>query len=228
MIIVRETLIEGELVGESLEDFFQTRSRFFLETHHISPQEYEDKVKSEFLKILSVPEGSVINLWFEDDLFCQANLWCALNIIFNVGIPYDLFLVRPPKHDRYGFGGLNEKGLFEAYENKIPIKELSQFSELWKAYQRDHNEDLISIARVLSDNHPYILPAVQAQLDRLPAEQKEGRPMESLKRIIHELKTDDFGMIFKEFSKRESIYGFGDLQVKKMYETLKKSGQDVS
>jgi len=46
------------------------------------------------------------------------------------------------------------------------------------------------------------------------------RPVQSLKEIKEELKTDDFGIIFREFSKREAIYGFGDLQVKRLLDEL--------
>ena len=44
----------------------------------------------------------------------------------------------------------------------------------------------------------------------------------SLIQIIKELKTEEFGPVFKEFNKRESIYGFGDLQVKRLFNQIKK------
>jgi hypothetical protein len=37
---------------------------------------------------------------------------------------------------------------------------------------------------------------------------------------MDELGTTDFGLIFKEFNKREAIYGFGDLQVKRLLDGL--------
>ncbi len=34
------------------------------------------------------------------------------------------------------------------------------------------------------------------------------------------LQTQNFGLIFREFCKREGIYGFGDLQVKRLLEEI--------
>jgi len=48
-----------------------------------------------------------------------------------------------------------------------------------------------------------------------------GRPSQSLIRIINELNTVEFEPIFREFSKREDIYGFGDLQVKRLFNEIK-------
>ena len=39
--------------------------------------------------------------------------------------------------------------------------------------------------------------------------------------VYNELETDEFGAVFREFSRRESIYGFGDLQVKKLLDQIK-------
>ena len=38
---------------------------------------------------------------------------------------------------------------------------------------------------------------------------------------MDELNTEQFGLIFKEFCNRESIYGFGDLQVKRLLDEIK-------
>jgi hypothetical protein len=57
-------------------------------------------------------------------------------------------------------------------------------------------------------------------LARIPTENNPGRPVQSLLEIMDELGTTDFGLIFKEFNKREAIYGFGDLQVKRLLDGL--------
>jgi hypothetical protein len=38
---------------------------------------------------------------------------------------------------------------------------------------------------------------------------------------MDELETEDFGIVFKEFSQRENIYGFSDLQVKRLFDKIK-------
>jgi len=72
-----------------------------------------------------------------------------------------------------------------------------------------------------------MLPAIHAHLQRFPSEtetnkEKLGRPKISLIQIMNELKSEEFAPVFREFSKRESIYGFGDLQVKRLFDEVKK------
>ena len=55
-------------------------------------------------------------------------------------------------------------------------------------------------------------PTIKAHIDRI----SKGRVTKSLVSIIKKLKSKDFQLIFSEFSKQESIYGFGDLQVKRI------------
>ena len=50
--------------------------------------------------------------------------------------------------------------------------------------------------------------------------QNAGRPIQSLITIMKELDTEEFGPVFREFNKRESIYGFGDLQVKRLFDEI--------
>ena len=77
-----------------------------------------------------------------------------------------------------------------------------------------------SKAKKLSDQFPFIEVAVDAHLERQPTTDSPGRPIESLIQIKKELNTDKFGPIFQEFCKREAIYGFGDLQVKKLLDQV--------
>lgn len=78
VMIWRECLVEGK-VNEI--DFFEIRKEFFLNNYDVSAVEYDNKVMSEFSKIMEIPNNSKVFLWFEDDLFCQANLWFLISQI---------------------------------------------------------------------------------------------------------------------------------------------------
>ncbi|MFC3159993.1 protein of unknown function [Chryseobacterium arachidis] len=80
-IICREALITGPLQADNLDDFWKIRSEFISEEYHAEKDGYYPKVVSEFEKILHIPENSEVNLWFEDDLFCQVNLWFCLSLL---------------------------------------------------------------------------------------------------------------------------------------------------
>lgn len=82
----------------------------------------------------------------------------------------------------------------------------------------------------LSESFPFIPEAVQAHLDREAKGSSLGRPMDTLRKIISELDSEqgsksiskNFGPIFQKFCRREAIYGYGDLQVLRMVEQLQK------
>jgi hypothetical protein len=81
----------------------------------------------------------------------------------------------------------------------------------------------IKIKMVLKAVYPFISTAIKAHVARIPSESNLGQPAQTLLQILGELGTEEFGPVFQEFSKRESIYGFGDLQVKRLLDELKKA-----
>jgi hypothetical protein len=143
--------------------------------------------------------------------------------LFNFVDDCNVFLARPKVHTQYGFGGLNESELIKAFEERILLNEIGKIASLWMAYQNDETEELIDTAKELNEALPFILNAVEAHFERVPTENNPGRPVQSLLEIMKELETDEFGPVFREFNKRESIYGFGDLQVKRLLDEIKNS-----
>jgi len=83
VIICREALVTGPLQAENLDDFWKIRSEHLEKDYNASQKSYYSKVVSEFEKMLAIPEGSEVNLWFEDDLFCQVNMWFCLSLLSN-------------------------------------------------------------------------------------------------------------------------------------------------
>lgn len=222
IIIARECLVDGNVAGDSLKDLFQTRAEFISENYpDVSIEDYYQGTVPEFLKIQSIPENVEINLWFEDDLFCQVNLWFVMYLLRQKNTPNSVFLVRPQKHSMYGFGGLDTQELELLFQNKKEVKEIKAFSDLWTAYQSNELEVLTQLAEELT-LYPFIANAVKAHIERNPFGQDGGRPIKVLKEIIDELGDDSFGSVFQEFNRRESIYGFGDLQVKRMFDRIVK------
>ncbi|MEM6265410.1 MAG: DUF1835 domain-containing protein [Bacteroidota bacterium] len=225
IMVARECLIDGPVTGESLEAFFQTRADFISREYgNYSIADYYRDTVSEFEKIQAIPEGSDIFLWFEDDLFCQVNMWFVASLLqAHSASGTSVFLLRPSVHTVYGFGGLGQAELIAIYQNRIPLEKIDRLASLWKYYQQNDTESLVQVATELSDRYPFILPAVEAHLDRIPAGNQPGRPIECLVSIMKELDTKNFGLVFKEFSKREAIYGFGDLQVKRLLKIAQNS-----
>jgi hypothetical protein len=176
-----------------------------------------------FKKCKNIPDDVDINLWFEDDLFCQVNFWFVISLIYENHKNPSVFLIRPKINSEYNFGGMSKDELFTEFQNKIKIdlSEIKELSSLWKLYQQNDCDEMIRIAKKLKDRFPFLIPAIKAHKNRLPQNGNLGRPTQSLIQIMEERNTVEFGQIFKTFCIREEIYGFGDLQVKILVDEIK-------
>jgi len=216
-IVCRECMIEGNLQGDSLEEFFTNRANSFNEYYGISEAGYFRKTKNELLGLKEIADDDEINLWFEDDLFCQCNFWFSIHLLKELNLTNSVFLVRPTKGNEYNFGKMTDEDLQISFGQKTEIRkdELKKFQSLWLTYRQNNSAEMISISQSLNSKFPFVEPAVYAHISK-----KSGKPEESLKQIIKELNTKDFVTVFSEFCKRETIYGFGDMQVKRMFDKI--------
>jgi hypothetical protein len=223
VIVVREALIDGDLTGDNLHDFWQSRAKYLglIET------EYHTKVVKEFEKIRNAPDNSVFHLWFEYDLFCQVNMWFVISIINSLPIRKKVFAVytsyvdKTSKHFWNGFGPANSDELTFCYANKTPFNEvdINLGRDLWQAYTKGNLEELTHLSKNQSVAFPYLQEVVKAHVDRFPKDGTKGRPEKVIEDITKNISTD-FHTVFKEFWNRESIYGFGDTQLKHLYDKV--------
>ena len=135
---------------------------------------------------------------------------------------YNVNFVGPTFGNEYNFGGMSISGLVEAFEKRMIIApiEFEKLSLLWRAYQEDRFEDMTGIAESLSKKYPFLLPAIKAHIDRFPKVGNPGRIQQTLLEIVKDLGNTDFNAVFNEFIRREPIYGFGDLQVKRIFRKI--------
>ena len=274
IIVARECLVDGVVSGapqgSSLDDgldatldaFFHIRASFLQKHYGISPDEYATGTMAEFRKIREIPLSSDINLWFEEDLFCQVNFWFCCYLIHesfsnlarsanssnptnptncsnptNTGARPRVFLIKPKPNTPYSFAGQSDEELAEQFRERVPIGDCESFACLWREYQRGDVEALRNVAARLEGEFPFVLKAVEAHIDRIPREGDPGRPVRTLLEIVREMrevlemqetraaqksrtKQVNFGAVFREFQRREAIYGFGDLQVKRLFDAV--------
>lgn len=223
VIVVRECLIEGDLSGDNLHDFWQSRAKYM----GVTETEYQSAVINEFEKIRAAPENSTFNLWFEYDLFCQVNMWFVLSIINSLPIKKKVFAVYTSYLDKAnkqfwnGFGPANSDELKVCYADKIPLSEadINFGKNLWEAYKNGDLDELTNLSKHQSLAFPYLQEVVKAHVARFPKDGTKGRPEKVIEDITKNISTD-FHIVFKEFWNRESIYGFGDTQLKHLYDKV--------
>jgi hypothetical protein len=223
VIVDREGLIDGDLEGDDLPAFWRTRAAFM----GLPDDEYHRMVVSEFEKILAAPAGAEFNLWFEYDLFCQVNMWFVLSLLAGMATEKKVYLVytswlsKEDKHFWNGFGPATTEQLMEAFNNRILLSEADlQFGgDLWAAYKHTDLAALGRLSHLGTAAFPYVQEVVEAHIDRFPENGQTGRPERVLAAIMKNGLTD-FKIVFREFWNRESIYGFGDLQLMPLYKKV--------
>jgi len=218
-----ELIVARDVVGETLEELFENRATFIAQYPGLNKQDYYDKAVSEFKKIIHLPKKSEVYCWFEDDLFCQVNFWFVLHVLNSFVEGIDLYLVRPNKGNEYCFASMNEKELRLACAAPLKISPAMSRSvaKLWPLYQQKNYDLMCRVAKELNEYLPFLLPAVEAQVGRQADKQGLGYPERVLLGMMKEHPNDNFNEIFRRFSQQQAIYGFGDMQVKTMYDRLK-------
>ncbi len=222
LIVARECLVEGDVSGTSLDEFWKNRANYLSKKYPENKSNYFLKTVPEFKKIISIPNDSEINLWFEEDLFCQVNLWFCAFLIKAKTANCQISLVRPFTIDWRGFGALSTDELIQAYNIKKPLNKaaIELLSNCWEAFKKHDLKLLKKLSFRDLENFPMLPEVVQAHADRFSQNGQLGRPERALLKIIEEYNTRQFGDIFRIFSKKEGIYGFGDVQVKNIFDNL--------
>jgi len=222
IIVARECLVDGPVDGRGLDEFFQNRAAFIVQSYgaNYSLDDYYQDSVAEFEKIRNIPGESVVNLWFEDDLFCQVNFWFVSFLIHHYVRSAEIYLVRPETLDQFGFGGLDQSELMDRYDKRIQLHRIPAIASLWKFYQNNETDALLEAAADLQEDYPFVQRAAEAHAARLPTQDSPGRPVLILKEIMESLGNDEFGPVFREFNKRAYVYGFGDLQVKRLFDQI--------
>ncbi len=221
-LVARECMVDGDVTGNTLVQVAQSREEFLLDVYGVPIQEYRDSSLAEFKKMQTIPNGEEVSLWFEDDLFCQVNMWFVCWLLDEARRDHPLYLVRPIESSRFSFGKLDEAGLIQSFQEKIEITPAhrSAFASLWKAYQY---EDRIAMHRLATgplSSFDFLLPAIDAEVERY-RDESGSSPME---RIVSEIIKKDpkggFVAHFEAFSKNHPIYGLGDLQFKRVWDEM--------
>ena len=226
IIVARECLVDGPVGGNTLDDFWKIRADFIASEYDEPTESYFEDVAAEFDKILHIPQDSEVNLWFEEDLFCQVNLWFCISLLRDAWNHGKIHIVKPPLRNKApdwrGFGALDRDGLAKAYQDRkqLSLAELHLLNDLWIAYKTGDRQSLEVLKNTSTSNFPFLSEVVQAHLDRFSVDNLSGRPERVLKNIMQEKKTSDFRIIFPEWSAREGIYGFGDSQVESILKKL--------
>ncbi|NNE66357.1 MAG: DUF1835 domain-containing protein [Pyrinomonadaceae bacterium] len=215
VVVFRECLVDGPVAADGLEEFWELRSGYL--GKYGSDKDYSSHVKDELVRLWNLAEGNSVNLWFEYELFCQVNLWFSIWLLRNTNAG---FRVTYPKlasdEDVWkGFSYLDEGGLKASESESVKLSDDDIFLavRLWEAFSKGNFKELLALGETQSNAFPTLKAVTEA------AAEIDSRPKEVIREIMSEGKSG-FGEVFGEFCKREAKYGFGDLQVKKIFDEV--------
>ena len=212
-VVCRECLIEGELHGVDLAEFWEVRAKFIGENYGGSEDDYRRNVAAELEKLQNLPQQTVVNLWFEYELFCQTNMWFCLFLLRQTLA--EVYRVQPIVREKSevwkGFGGLDKEDLQKCLAAKTKFSEVDLMlgANLWEAYRIKDFTKLASLGKTKSECFPKLNEVCEAEIE------KQSRPQKTVQKIISSGETD-FNVIFTRFGETEGVYGFGDSQIKRM------------
>jgi Domain of unknown function (DUF1835) len=223
-IVCRECLMDGPVDASISNEFWNMRSEYIAETYSAEGDDYFEKTVSEFEKLHQLPDHSEVCLWFENDLFCQVNMWFVIALLarhpaLNI---YRVFPVINNTDDEWkGFGISTAEMLESAYSGKIKFEteDLQLGSSLWDAFCSGDLKKLKQLSLNPSRCFNFLEEVCQAHIDRLPYKNILGRP----EKIMLEIRDDglkEFQTAYPEFSKRAGIYGFSDRQMKALFNKI--------
>ena len=226
VIIARECLIDGELHGNTLTDFWETRAKYIESVYGEKRENYFNRVAGEFEKLLTISDNSEVNLWFEHDLFCQTNLWFVISLLYPKADKLTFYIVYPcidKQNDLWkGFGYSDKKSLQAAYAEKykLGIKDIELANSLWIAYKKNDLKEIEELSLTESSGFHYLQQVCKTHMERFSVCGQKGRPEKAIEEIIKDKSTTDFNEVFVAFSEREGVYGFGDAQVKILFDRI--------
>jgi hypothetical protein len=219
-IICRECLIDGPVNADGLFAFWKARAGYIARMYDEDPETYYRKVKAEFDKIERLPAHAEVNLWFENDLFCQTNMWFVISLLNRRGITR-VFRVCPlqarGQRNWKGFGEHTQLDLRICFDEREPLAvgDFRLGEHLWNAYRTGNLEVLSLLSKSLSPSFPLLDEVCEAEVER----KTHARPQQTLREIV-DMGYTTFDDIFKKFSERDGVYGYGDLQVVHMLRSL--------
>jgi hypothetical protein len=222
-LVWREIFSQGPLIEDiSSAEFWKLREEWLCKTFSEVPDDYEKTVVTPLEK-LKEPYDE-INLWFEFDLHCQANMLGVMELLVkntDLSAP-NIYLICPGsfpgKSNFKGMGELNGEELEYLFDNireELGELDFAIAAEAWKLYvaeDADKLEKWLNETTFWGSLH-YLEPAMEANIKRLRTNADGLNYIEQALLDIYNYGYKTKYDIYQRFWDDQKIYGMGDLEI---------------
>jgi hypothetical protein len=232
VIIWREMLCDGPLQKEVGSDkFWITRYSFFENELGVPKLEYYDKTIKEIVKIENIANYKEVVLWFEYDLFCQINLLGLCKYLLNFyrkDVKFSMICTgkEKGKSSLQSLSDYSPEDYQNLLNNRITLSRnnLLFAEDCWNLFVENDREKLKEYDFNKNSKFKYLQLAINQHLQRFP----QSNGLDQIENKI--LKLINFEPLTKKdlirnlllWQKKETVYGFGDIQYIIKLDKLKK------
>lgn len=217
----RESLITGPTpAGVSVDEWRTLRAKHLSESYGADLRECEKGLLGQDKKLASFEQHEEVVLWFEHDLFCQANLlyllnWFAKHDAGNTRLSLICIGEFAGKENFRGLGELNSEQMASLFpgRHEVTSAQLKLGEAAWQAYCSPDPTEIEKLLHADTSLLPFLGPALKAHLQRFPSTTNGlGRIENKTLQLIHD-GAKAFLDLFPRFGNAEPAYGLGDAQL---------------
>ncbi|HEU4477942.1 MAG TPA: hypothetical protein VFR80_05445 [Pyrinomonadaceae bacterium] len=216
----RDALIAGPTPPLEGEEWRRVRAGYLSQAYDVDLEKCERDLARQEEVFKSFAGHDEVTLWFESDLFCQANLLYVLDTCARQNLTSTKLLLIcigdfPGRKDFRGLGELDPDELATLYPDRSPVSatQLDLAQQAWKAYRSADPRALEQFLQHDTSQLPFLKSALQLQLARYPSVRNGLNRIESKGLELINNGASLFADLFPRFSESEAGYGFGDAQL---------------
>lgn len=224
----RDALIAGPAPAVNGADWRLIRAAHLAEAYGVEVEKCENDFAHQQQIFESFNDHEEVSLWFESDLFCQANLlyvldWCAHH---QPETKLSLICIGefPGRPNFRGLGELTAPELGSLFEKRIEVTaaQLELAAHAWKAYRSEDPRELERLLQSDSSALPFLDGALRLQLTRFPSARNGLNKIESTGLELIGQGFTRFYDLFPRIVAAEPDYGLGDSQLWNALQHLKR------
>jgi len=222
IVVWREMLCEGPICMEvGSDEFWLKRYDYFKNELGVSKLEYYDKTIKEIVKLEDVSDFDEVVFWFEYDLFCQVNLMALCSYLmenYSKSVLYYLVCTgrEKGKDQLQTLADFSPDFFPKLLENRIKLSrsKLLFAKQCWDLYVENNQETLKTFKFNKYSKFAYFQLAINQHLERFPKTNGLNQIQQKVLEVIDEGKFNKRQIVREMlvWQRRETVYGFGDLQ----------------